>query len=60
MRRADSLFARLFGVFLAAILLAHALAFVWFSHYGRRLHRRRWRSTKPCARHRRGRTFAAR
>lgn len=35
MRRADSLFARLFGVFLAAILLAHALAFVWFSHYGR-------------------------
>lgn len=35
MRRADSLFARLFGVFLAAILLAHGLAFLWFSHYGR-------------------------
>ena len=35
MRRADSLFARLFGVFLVAILLAHALAFLWFSHYGR-------------------------
>lgn len=35
MRRVDSLFARLFGVFLVAILLAHALAFAWFSHYGR-------------------------
>lgn len=34
MHRADSLFARLLGVFLAAILLAHALAFAWFSHYG--------------------------
>lgn len=35
MRRADSLFARLFGVFLVAILLAHALAFAWFEHYGK-------------------------
>lgn len=35
MRRADSLFARLFGVFLVAILLAHALAFLWFHHYGK-------------------------
>ncbi|WP_409519741.1 ATP-binding protein [Pseudomonas sp. J452] len=34
MRRADSLFARLFGVFLLAILLAHALAFAWFNQYG--------------------------
>lgn len=34
MRRADSLFARLFGVFLLAILLAHGLAFAWFNHYG--------------------------
>lgn len=34
MRKADTLFARLFGVFLAAIVLAHALAFVWFSYYG--------------------------
>lgn len=34
MPRSDSLFARLFGVFLAAIVLAHALAFAWFSRYG--------------------------
>lgn len=34
MRKADTLFARLFGVFLIAIVLAHALAFVWFRHYG--------------------------
>ncbi|MGL4318035.1 MAG: sensor histidine kinase [Pseudomonas sp.] len=34
MRKADTLFARLFGVFLAAIVLAHALAFIWFSQYG--------------------------
>ncbi|QLF95050.1 HAMP domain-containing protein [Pseudomonas sp. ABC1] len=34
MRRTDSLFARLFGVFLIAILLAHALAFAWLTHYG--------------------------
>jgi signal transduction histidine kinase len=34
MRRADSVFARLFGVFLLAILLAHALAFIWFNQYG--------------------------
>ncbi|OEC36306.1 Signal transduction histidine kinase [Pseudomonas cuatrocienegasensis] len=34
MRRMDSLFARLFGVFLLAILLAHALAFAWFHFYG--------------------------
>lgn len=34
MSRPDSLFARLFGVFLLAILLAHALAFAWFSRYG--------------------------
>ncbi|SDH77113.1 sensor histidine kinase [Pseudomonas panipatensis] len=31
---ADSLYARLFGVFLLAIVLAHLLAFVWFHHYG--------------------------
>lgn len=30
---ADSLFARLFGVFLLAIVVAHLLAFVWFSHF---------------------------
>lgn len=34
MRRIDSLFTRLFGVFLAAIVLAHVLAFAWFSQYG--------------------------
>ncbi len=34
MRKADTLFARLFGVFLAAIVLAHALAFAWFTYYG--------------------------
>lgn len=34
MRKADTLFARLFGVFLAAILLAHVLAFIWFRYYG--------------------------
>ncbi len=34
MRRADSLFARLFGVFLAAIMLAHILAFTWYHYYG--------------------------
>lgn len=36
MRRADSLFARLFGLLLLAIVLAHVLAFVWFSQYGHR------------------------
>ncbi|SFD76727.1 Signal transduction histidine kinase [Pseudomonas citronellolis] len=30
---ADTLFARLFGVFLLAIVIAHLLAFVWFSHF---------------------------
>lgn len=35
MRKADTLFARLFGLFLAAIVLAHLLAFLWFSQYGR-------------------------
>lgn len=30
MARPDSLFARLLGVFLIAIVLAHALAFAWF------------------------------
>lgn len=34
MRAADTLFARLFGVSLAAIVLAHVLAFFWFQHYG--------------------------
>ncbi|MFV3306662.1 sensor histidine kinase [Pseudomonas sp. NY15181] len=34
LKRADSLFARLFGVFLLAIVIAHLLAFAWFSHYG--------------------------
>ena len=33
-RSADSLFARLFGGALLAILLAHLLAFMWFMHYG--------------------------
>lgn len=34
MRSADTLFARLFGGALVAILLAHFLAFMWFMHYG--------------------------
>ncbi|KAF1052132.1 MAG: Osmolarity sensor protein EnvZ [Stenotrophomonas maltophilia] len=34
LRFADTLFARLFGVFLLAIVLAHLLAFAWFSHFG--------------------------
>ncbi|MGV8863612.1 MAG: sensor histidine kinase [Pseudomonas sp.] len=33
-RSADTLFARLFGGALLAILLAHVLAFMWFMHYG--------------------------
>ncbi|WP_397448473.1 sensor histidine kinase [Pseudomonas sp. NA-150] len=33
-RSADTLFARLFGGALLAILLAHLLAFIWFTHYG--------------------------
>lgn len=36
LERADSLFARLFGVFLLAIVVAHLLAFAWFRHYGPR------------------------
>ncbi|WP_191485160.1 sensor histidine kinase [Pseudomonas sp. FEN] len=32
--RFDTLFARLFGVSLLAIILAHLLAFLWFHHYG--------------------------
>lgn len=31
---ANSLFARLFALFLLAIVLAHLLAMLWFSHYG--------------------------
>lgn len=34
MRKADTLFARLFGIFLLAIVIAHLLAFVWFHQYG--------------------------
>ncbi|MBD1552000.1 sensor histidine kinase [Pseudomonas typographi] len=34
MRSADTLFARLFGVSLVAIVLAHGLAFLWFQQYG--------------------------
>ena len=34
MRRFDTLFARLFAVFIVTIVAAHALAFAWFSHYG--------------------------
>lgn len=34
MRWVDTLFARLFGGALLAILLAHLLAFMWFTHYG--------------------------
>lgn len=30
----DTLFARLFGVLLIAIVLAHVLAFIWFHHLG--------------------------
>lgn len=33
-RSADTLFARLFGGALVAILLAHLLAFMWFAFYG--------------------------
>lgn len=33
-RSADTLFARLFGGALLAILLAHLLAFIWFTRYG--------------------------
>ncbi|WNW10769.1 HAMP domain-containing sensor histidine kinase [Pseudomonas sp. DTU_2021_1001937_2_SI_NGA_ILE_001] len=33
-RAADTLFARLFGGALAAIVLAHLLAFAWFTYYG--------------------------
>ena len=33
-RSADTLFARLFGGALLAIILAHLLAFAWFQHYG--------------------------
>ena len=33
--RLDSLFGRLFGVLLLAIVLAHLLAFAWFSQYDR-------------------------
>lgn len=32
--RFDTLFSRLFGVLLLAIVLAHLLAFLWFQHYG--------------------------
>ncbi len=32
-RSADTLFARLFGGALLAIILAHLLAFIWFHHY---------------------------
>ncbi|GFZ57519.1 Sensor histidine kinase [Pseudomonas amygdali pv. eriobotryae] len=35
-RRFDTLFARLFGGALLAILLAHLLAFIWFTQYGMR------------------------
>jgi signal transduction histidine kinase len=34
MGRFDSLFARLFGLLLLAIVLAHVLGFIWFQHYG--------------------------
>lgn len=30
----NTLFGRLFGVLLVAIVLAHVLAFFWFHHYG--------------------------
>ncbi|MGP0012091.1 ATP-binding protein [Pseudomonas sp.] len=32
--RLDTLFGRLFGVSLVAIILAHLLGFLWFHHYG--------------------------
>ncbi|KFE45134.1 MULTISPECIES: sensor histidine kinase [Pseudomonas] len=35
-RRFDTLFARLFGGALLAIMLAHLLAFIWFTQYGMR------------------------
>ncbi|WP_426149710.1 sensor histidine kinase [Pseudomonas sp. DC3000-4b1] len=34
MRQADTLFARLFGVSVIAIVLAHLLALLWFHYYG--------------------------
>ncbi|WP_249672486.1 sensor histidine kinase [Pseudomonas abieticivorans] len=34
MRTPDTLFARLFGVSLVAIIFAHLLAFLWFQEYG--------------------------
>lgn len=34
MRTADTLFARLFGVSVIAIVLAHILAVIWFHYYG--------------------------
>ncbi len=34
-RLANSLFARLFGISVFAIVLAHCLAFVWFQEYGK-------------------------
>jgi signal transduction histidine kinase len=34
MRRADTLFARLFGIFVAAIFLGHLIGFLWFRAYG--------------------------
>ncbi|TBU85597.1 sensor histidine kinase [Phytopseudomonas dryadis] len=34
MRRFDTLFVRLFAVFMGTIVLAHVLAFTWFSQYG--------------------------
>ncbi|WP_103103138.1 ATP-binding protein [Pseudomonas sp. LFM046] len=34
MRKADTLFGRLFGIFLLAIVIAHLLAFLWFRQYG--------------------------
>ncbi|MBC9250581.1 two-component sensor histidine kinase [Pseudomonas alcaligenes] len=36
MRTADTFFARLFGVLMLAIVLAHILAFAWFNYYGHR------------------------
>lgn len=32
--RFDTLFSRLFGVLMLAIIIAHLLAFIWFHHYG--------------------------
>ncbi|PZP24019.1 MAG: two-component sensor histidine kinase [Pseudomonas kuykendallii] len=34
MRRGDTLFARLFGIFVAAIVLGHLIGFLWFRAYG--------------------------